>query len=81
MCLHTSKKNLKPVTKSFGAKYFHKNSYTIPKGPLEERHGEQAKAMINASIIIIIIIIIALYHPSPFHACNSYQTCQLNGAT
>jgi len=78
MCLHTSKKILKPLAKSFGAKQSHKNSYTIPKGPLEEGHGEQTKAMINASIIIIII---TLYHPSPFHACNSCQKCQLDGAT
>jgi hypothetical protein len=28
---------------------FHKNSYTIRKGPLEERCGEQTKAKINVS--------------------------------
>jgi hypothetical protein len=39
------KKRSNPLTKSSRTK----SSYTIPKGPLKERHGEQAKAKINAS--------------------------------
>jgi len=34
---------------SFGTKQSHKSSYTIFRGPLQERGGEQAKAKINAS--------------------------------
>jgi hypothetical protein len=41
-------KRLKPFAKSFGTKLNHKNSYTIPKGPLEKTCAEQIKAKINA---------------------------------
>lgn len=33
----------KPLTKSSRTKQSHKSSYTIPKGPLDERCGECAK--------------------------------------
>jgi hypothetical protein len=49
MCPHILKKRLKPFVKSFGAKYFHKCSYNIPKGPPKERCGEQTKAETNVS--------------------------------
>jgi len=49
MCPHIFLKRLNPLTKSFGTKQSHKNSYTIPKGPLEETCGEQTKAKMNAS--------------------------------
>jgi len=40
MCPHTSKKWSKPFANSSGTKQSHKNSYTIPKGPLEKRRDE-----------------------------------------
>jgi hypothetical protein len=49
MCPHITKKRLKPLAKSLGAKQYHRSSYTIPKGPPKKKHGEQAKAKINAS--------------------------------
>jgi hypothetical protein len=49
MCPHTLKKRSKPFVKSCRTKQYHKSSYTIPEGPLEERCGEEAKVHINAS--------------------------------
>jgi hypothetical protein len=45
MCPHISKKRSKPLPKSLGTKQSHKNSYTIPKGLLDKRHGERAKVL------------------------------------
>ncbi len=48
-CAHIlKKKESKPFAKSSRTKQFHKSSYTILKGPSEEKRGEQAKAKINA---------------------------------
>jgi hypothetical protein len=44
MCPHISKKKSKPLTKSSRTKQYCKSSYTIFKGPLDERHGEHVKA-------------------------------------
>jgi hypothetical protein len=49
MCPHTLKNGSKPLVKSFGTKQPRKSSYTILKGPLEERPGELTKAEANAS--------------------------------
>jgi hypothetical protein len=38
-CAHIFQR-LKPLAKSFGAKQSDRNSYTIPKGPLEKKNGE-----------------------------------------
>jgi hypothetical protein len=46
---HNLKKRLKPLTKSSRTKQSYRSSYTIPKRPLEERHGERTKAETNAS--------------------------------
>jgi hypothetical protein len=45
MCPYTSKKKLKPFTKSSRTKQSCKSSYTIPK----KKHNKQTKAEINAS--------------------------------
>jgi hypothetical protein len=44
MCLHISKSKSKALTKSSRTKQSCKSSYTIPKGLLNERHGECVKA-------------------------------------
>ncbi len=49
MCPHTSKERSKPLAESSRTKHFRKSSYTIPKGPPEEKHGEWTKASTNAS--------------------------------
>jgi hypothetical protein len=49
MCPHTLKKRSKPLIETFTTKQCHKNSYTTPKGRLEERQCEQAKVETNAS--------------------------------
>jgi hypothetical protein len=42
-------KEVKAIHKIIWAKYSSESSYTIPKGPLEKRCGEQAKIKINGS--------------------------------
>jgi len=42
-------KNSKSLTKSYGTKQYHKNSYTMHEKPLDEKHGEHTKTQINAS--------------------------------
>jgi hypothetical protein len=49
MCPHTLKRNKKPFAKSSRTKQFRKSSYTILEKSLNERHGECAKMVINAS--------------------------------
>jgi hypothetical protein len=43
MCLHISKKSSTPLTESSWTKQFHKSSYTILKGPLDEKRGKCVK--------------------------------------
>jgi hypothetical protein len=50
MCPHISKKKSKPLTKSLGTKQFRKSSYTILKGPPDEKGGKCVKVEINASL-------------------------------
>jgi hypothetical protein len=40
----------KPLKKLLRTKQFDKSSYTIPKGPLDERCGERVKVKKNASL-------------------------------
>jgi hypothetical protein len=44
------KKKSKPLAKSSKTKQFHKSSYTILEGLLDERHGERIKTKINACL-------------------------------
>jgi hypothetical protein len=44
MCLHIFKQKSKPLAKSSGTRQYHKSSYTIFKGLLDERRGECIKA-------------------------------------
>jgi hypothetical protein len=48
MRLHISKKRSKPLARSLGTKQSHKNSYTIPKIPPDERPRKHVKVKINA---------------------------------
>jgi hypothetical protein len=43
MCHHISNKRSKTLAKSLKTKQFHKSSYTIPKGPSDERRGERIR--------------------------------------
>jgi len=47
MCPHISKANSNPIIESSGTKQSYKSSYTIPKGSLDERHGEHVKIKTN----------------------------------
>jgi hypothetical protein len=55
-CVHIFKKRLQPLAESFGTKKSHKNSYTIPKRPPNERHGECIKVEISVSRFKVTII-------------------------
>ncbi len=47
MCPHTSRKRWKAFVESSRTKQFHKSSYIIFEGPIDERRGERVKVEIN----------------------------------